>query len=101
MLRAIVPAAIQFQIFGAALPGAATAAMWSVLGAAGGLNQNQQNVANGINDFFNGGGALPPAFLALFGLTGSNLAAGLTQGSGETATGSQPTTLHAMNLFLR
>jgi T5SS/PEP-CTERM-associated repeat protein/autotransporter-associated beta strand protein len=72
----------------------------AVLGSAGGLNQNQQNVANSINNFFNGGGALPPAFLALFGLTGSNLAAGLTQVSGETATGSQQTTFDAMNLFL-
>jgi uncharacterized protein with beta-barrel porin domain len=70
------------------------------LGAGSSLNRNQQSVANGINQFFNSGGALPAAFLNLFGLTGANLANGLTQLSGETATGAQQTTFDAMNLFM-
>ena len=66
----------------------------------GGLNRNQQNVANAINTFFNNGGALPPGFVTLFGLTGSSLANALTQISGESATGSQQATFDAMNLFM-
>ena len=38
-----------------------------------GLNVNQFNVANAIDNFFNNGGALPASFVALFGLTGANL----------------------------
>ena len=47
----------------------------ATLGAlsAGGLNVNQQNVANALNNFFNSGGMLPPNFLDIFGLTGSAL----------------------------
>ena len=59
----------------------------------GGLNQNQQNVANAIVGFFNSTGSIP---LVFGGLT----PAGLTQASGETATGSQQTTFDAMNLFM-
>jgi hypothetical protein len=33
---------------------------------------NEINVGHAIDNFFNNGGALPPAFLSLFGLTGSN-----------------------------
>jgi YVTN family beta-propeller protein/autotransporter-associated beta strand protein len=44
------------------------------LGALGCFTINQCNVASAINAFFNNGGALPPNFLALFGLTGANLA---------------------------
>ncbi|SHL39881.1 autotransporter-associated beta strand repeat-containing protein [Bradyrhizobium lablabi] len=70
------------------------------LGAGGGLNQNQQNVANAINTFFNKGGALPPGFVSLFGLSGGNLNNALTQVSGETATGSQQATFDAMGMFI-
>jgi autotransporter-associated beta strand protein len=59
----------------------------------GGLNQNQQNVANAITGFFNANGGIP---LVFGGLT----PAGLTQASGEVATGSQQTTFDAMNLFM-
>ena len=59
----------------------------------GGLNQNQQNVANALVNFFNTNGGIP---LVFGGLT----PAGLTQTSGETATGSQQTTFDAMNLFM-
>ena len=58
-----------------------------------GLNPNQQNVANAVTNFFNGGGALPGAF-------GFLSPAGLTQVSGELATGSQQSTFDAMNMFL-
>jgi autotransporter-associated beta strand protein len=54
-----------------------------------GLNQNQVNVATAINGFFNSGGALPPNFGSLFGLTGTNLATALSQLSGEAATAAQ------------
>jgi uncharacterized protein with beta-barrel porin domain len=58
-----------------------------------GLNQNQQNVANAIVGFFNSNGGIP---LVFGGLT----SAGLTQASGETATGSQQATFNAMGLFM-
>jgi uncharacterized protein with beta-barrel porin domain len=70
------------------------------LGAGSNLNQNQQNVAGAINNFFNNGGALPPAFGTLFALTGNNLSSALSQVSGEVATGSQQTTFNAMGLFM-
>jgi uncharacterized protein with beta-barrel porin domain len=65
-----------------------------------GLNQNQQHVATAINGFFNNGGALPPGFANLFGLTGGNLGNALTQLSGGTATGTQQTTFDAMTQFM-
>jgi uncharacterized protein with beta-barrel porin domain len=65
-----------------------------------GLSTNQTNVAGALNKFFNGGGALPPSFITIFGLTDGNLQAALTQASGETATGTQQTTFDAMNLFM-
>ena len=61
--------------------------------ATGGLNVNQQNVANALTNFFNSTGGIPVVFGAL-------TPAGLTQVSGELATGSQQTTFDAMNLFL-
>jgi uncharacterized protein with beta-barrel porin domain len=66
----------------------------------GGLSGNQQNVANGLNSFFNNGGALPPSFVTLFGLTGGNLAHALTQLSGEAATGTQQSAFELMSQFL-
>jgi uncharacterized protein with beta-barrel porin domain len=71
------------------------------LGLGGGtLGQNQQNVATAINTFFNNGGALPPAFLNLFNLSGAGLAAALSQLSGEAATGSQQSAFQLMDQFL-
>jgi autotransporter-associated beta strand protein len=58
-----------------------------------GLNANQQNVGNTIINFFNSNGSIP---LVFGGLTPS----GLTQISGETATGSQQTTFDAMSQFM-
>jgi uncharacterized protein with beta-barrel porin domain len=58
-----------------------------------GLNQNQQNVANAIVNYFNTHGSIP---LVFGGLT----AAGLTQVSGQPATGTQQTTFDAMSQFM-
>jgi len=58
-----------------------------------GLNVNQQNVANTLTNFFNTAGGIPVEFASL-------TPAGLSQVSGETATGSQQATFDAMNLFL-
>jgi autotransporter-associated beta strand protein len=62
-------------------------------GATPGLNVNQQKVGTALNNFFNASGGIPLAFATL-------LPAGLSQVSGETATGTQQATFDAMNLFL-
>ena len=61
--------------------------------APGGLNVNQQNVANSLTNFFNSTGGIPAVFAQLS-------PAGLTQVSGELATASQQTTFDAMSQFL-
>ena len=58
-----------------------------------GLNANQQNVANALTNFFNTTGGIPLVF-------GSLTPAGLTQASGEVATGAQQATFDAMGMFL-
>ena len=58
-----------------------------------GLSGNQQNVGNAIVNFFNSNGSIPIVF-------GGLTPAGLTQLSGETATGSQQTTFDAMGMFM-
>jgi autotransporter-associated beta strand protein len=70
------------------------------LGNQSALNQNQQNVANAINGFFNNGGALPPGFVNLFGLTGPGLPTALAQLSGEDATDAERSAFDLMNEFL-
>src|SRR5580704_19416112 len=64
------------------------------------LNQNQQAVASALNNFFNNGGALPPGFFSVFGLTGPSLANALSQLSGETATDSEKGAFQLMDEFL-
>jgi autotransporter-associated beta strand protein len=59
----------------------------------GGLSGNQQAVANTLVNFFNSTGSIPTVF-------GTLTAAGLSQVSGETATGSQQSTFGAMGLFM-
>ena len=59
----------------------------------GGLNINQQNVADVLKRIYDTTGSLPVALASL-------TPAGLSQASGEPATGSQQTTFDAMNLFL-
>jgi uncharacterized protein with beta-barrel porin domain len=58
-----------------------------------GLNVNQRNVGNALTNFFNTTGGIPLVF-------GTLTPAGLTQISGETATGSQQTTFGAMSQFM-
>jgi uncharacterized protein with beta-barrel porin domain len=61
--------------------------------AQGGLNVNQQNVANALTSFFNVTGGIPGVYANLS-------ASGLSQAAGETTTGSQQTTFGAMTQFL-
>jgi uncharacterized protein with beta-barrel porin domain len=58
-----------------------------------GLNGNQQAVGNAVTNFFNTNGTIPMVF-------GTLTPSGLTQISGETATGSQQTTFDAMTQFM-
>jgi uncharacterized protein with beta-barrel porin domain len=64
------------------------------------LNQNQRNVANGLNNFFNSGGTLTPGFGPVFGLTGPNLANALSSLSGEAATGAPRVAFEMSNQFM-
>jgi uncharacterized protein with beta-barrel porin domain len=66
----------------------------------GNAGANQRNVAGAIDAALVGGSPLSDAFGAIFKLSGNGLLTGLTQMSGETATGSQQTTFNAMNQFL-
>ncbi len=59
----------------------------------GGLGGNQANVGNALTNFFDSTGGIPLAFAAL-------TPAGLSQVSGETAVGSQQTTIDAMTQFM-
>jgi outer membrane autotransporter protein len=72
----------------------------AVLGLNGNLNVNQQNVANAISGFFNGGGALPPNFANVFTLTGPTLANALSQLDGEVAVDAEATAFKSMGQFL-
>ncbi|HWL06426.1 MAG TPA: S8 family serine peptidase [Xanthobacteraceae bacterium] len=67
---------------------------------AGDLGQNRQNVAGALNDWFNGGGTLPPAFAGLFGLSGERLNGALSQASGEAGASLPHATFLAMTQFL-
>jgi autotransporter-associated beta strand protein len=60
---------------------------------ASGTNGNQNNVANGLINYFNSNGGIPLIFATLS-------PSGLSQASGETATGSQQTTFNAMTQFM-
>ena len=59
----------------------------------GGLNVNQQNVANALTNSFNTVGGIPMVY-------GTLTKTGLTIASGELGTASQQTTYEAMNIFL-
>jgi autotransporter-associated beta strand protein len=58
-----------------------------------GLTGNQQSVGNGLIGYFNTSGSIPVAFGAL-------ASAGLTQISGEAATGTQQVSFNAMDQFM-
>jgi len=68
--------------------------------SANGLSANQKNVATALDNFFNSGGTLPPGFVSVFGLTGSNLGNALSQLSGEAATAGQQGAFQIGNQFL-
>jgi uncharacterized protein with beta-barrel porin domain len=73
----------------------------AALGNGTNLNGNQQTAANAINSWFNnGGGAMPPGFSSIFGLTGNALGTTLAQLSGEAATGAQRGAFQLTNQFL-
>ena len=63
-------------------------------------NINQKNVAAGIDSALLAGGSMTTGFNTLFNATGQNLLNGLTQASGEVATGAQQSTFNAMGQFL-
>jgi uncharacterized protein with beta-barrel porin domain len=65
-----------------------------------GANQNVTAVAGAVDNALLGGTSPSTAFASIFNLTGNNLLTGLTQMSGETATGSQQTTINAMTQFM-
>jgi autotransporter-associated beta strand protein len=62
-------------------------------GSGASLNPNQQKIANALTNFFNANGGIPAVY-------GTLTPTGLTQASGEAATGSQQTTFNAMNQFM-
>jgi autotransporter-associated beta strand protein len=64
------------------------------------FTSNQVNAGRAIDNFFNSGGALPPAFVFLYGLAGSNLTTALDQLSGEAATGAQKVGFQLTDQFL-
>ena len=70
------------------------------LGAGSALNQNQQNVANALNTYFNNGGVLPSTFSNLFGLTGVSLTNALTQLDGEVSSDAELGAFAMMTQFL-
>jgi uncharacterized protein with beta-barrel porin domain len=70
------------------------------LSAISGLTINEGNVATTLDNYFNSGGALPPAFASLFGLTGSAQANALMHLDGEVATGSEVPAFQLMDEFL-
>ena len=72
----------------------------AALGIGGSFNQNQQNVANAINGYFNGD-AIPAGFSSLYALTGAALGNALTQLDGEVATGAQQSASQLSNGFLQ
>ncbi|MFL9825409.1 autotransporter domain-containing protein [Rhodoplanes sp. SY1] len=70
------------------------------LDGATGLPRNPAAVAGAISRHFNAGGALPPGFVSVVGLTGQPLANALTQLSGEAATGAPQGAFQMMTAFL-
>ena len=69
-------------------------------GLPSGANGNQRGLAGALDNAVIAGSNLPPAFNALFALSGNGLQTALTQVSGETAAGSQQTTFNAMGQFM-
>ena len=72
----------------------------ATLGAGATLNANQQNAASALNRTFNSSVTLPGDLAPLFSLTGPNLANGLSQVSGETASDAQLPAFQLANQFI-
>ncbi|MCP8940544.1 autotransporter domain-containing protein [Alsobacter sp. SYSU M60028] len=70
------------------------------LGYGASLVGNPARVADALNTYFDGGGALPAKFVAVYGLTGDALRSSLSSLSGEAALGGQGATLQAGRQFL-
>lgn len=64
-----------------------------------GTNQNQTNVAAGINRVVESGGTPPVAFDALLNMSGAQLSTSLAQASGEVGANTGRSTFAAMNQF--
>jgi autotransporter-associated beta strand protein len=86
--NAYLDLALNFTPSGGSTPSGSSAS-----GFGSGLNVNQQNVGNTLTNFFNTTGGIPLVFGALTPV-------GLSQASGETATGTQQTTFNAMTQFM-
>ena len=96
-------ATVNLPNFNTSLSYSATDAFLNVsaaMGNGGGLSGNQQNVANSMNNFFNGGGTLTPNFATIFGLSGGNLNTALAQLSGESNTAADQASFQLMSGFL-
>ena len=82
-------------------PGGVDVTLKATLGSGiGPLSTNQQNVATSLNNYFNNGGTLPANFSNLFGLTGTGLANGLSQVSGEASADAAFGAFQMTNQFL-
>lgn len=81
-------------------PNSVTLNLQAGLGQTDGFGLNQRRVAGALNGYFNAGGTLPPGFVSVFGLTGSQLGSALGQLSGEPATGAQQGAFQMMTGFL-
>jgi uncharacterized protein with beta-barrel porin domain len=77
-----------------------TASGYSLLTAPAGLNQNQQNVLNGMNNAILQGDSIPTGVFNLGNLSGPALINALTQLEGQPATGAQTSTFQLMTDFL-
>jgi uncharacterized protein with beta-barrel porin domain len=73
---------------------------YSLLTAPAGLNQNQQNVLNGINNAILQGDGIPAGFADLGNLSGAALSNALTQLAGQPATGAQTSTFQLLTDFM-
>lgn len=65
-----------------------------------GLTRNQQAVAETLDEAFNGGGGIGSGFSTLLGLPQGQLVNGLSQLSGEAASGAIQSPFHALDTFL-
>jgi autotransporter-associated beta strand protein len=64
------------------------------------LPPNQRGPGNAVVNFFNNGGALPPGFVTLVGLTGTQQQNGYAQVSGESGGDAAQTSFNATNQFM-